>query len=99
MIGCGFLTPDVKPCEAYISFLLVHPDFQRAGIATFMLYHLIQTCMGKDVTLHCSVDNPAVLLYQKFGFKVEEFCLDFYDKYYPVKHHLSKHAFFMRLKR
>ena len=99
MIGCGFLTPDVKPCEAYISFLLVHPDFQRAGIATFMLYHLIQTCMGKDVTLHCSVDNPAILLYQKFGFKVEEFCLDFYDKYYPVKHHLSKHAFFMRLKR
>lgn len=99
IIGCGFLTPDVKPCEAYISFLLVHPDFQRAGIATFMLYHLIQTCMGKDVTLHCSVDNPAVLLYQKFGFKVEEFCLDFYDKYYPVKHHLSKHAFFMRLKR
>ena len=99
IVGCGFLTPDVKPCEAYISFLLVHPDFQRAGIATFMLYHLIQTCMGKDVTLHCSVDNPAVLLYQKFGFKVEEFCLDFYDKYYPVKHHLSKHAFFMRLKR
>jgi len=99
VVGCGFLTPDVKPCEAYISFLLVHPDFQRAGIATFMLYHLIQTCMGKDVTLHCSVDNPAVLLYQKFGFKVEEFCLDFYDKYYPVKHHLSKHAFFMRLKR
>ena len=99
VIGCGFLTPDVKPCEAYISFLLVHPDYQRAGIATFMLYHLIQTCMGKDVTLHCSVDNPAVLLYQKFGFKVEEFCLDFYDKYYPVKHYLSKHAFFMRLKR
>lgn len=99
VIGCGFLTPDVKPCEAYISFLLVHPDFQRAGIATFMLYHLVQTCMGKDVTLHCSIDNPAVLLYQKFGFKVEEFCLDFYDKYYPIKHHLSKHAFFMRLKR
>jgi len=99
IVGCGFLTPDVKPCEAYISFLFVHPDFQRAGIATFMLYHLIQTCMGKDVTLHCSVDNPAVLLYQKFGFKVEEFCLDFYSKYYPVKHHLSKHAFFMRLKR
>ncbi|XP_065917170.1 cysteine-rich protein 2-binding protein-like isoform X2 [Dysidea avara] len=99
IIGCGFLTPDVKPCEAYISFLFVHPDFQRAGIATFMLYHLIQTCMGKDVTLHCSVDNHAVLLYQKFGFKVEEFCLDFYSKYYPVKHYLSKHAFFMRLKR
>jgi len=99
IVGCGFLTPDVKPCEAYISFLFVHPDFQRAGIATFMLYHLIQTCMGKDVTLHCSVDNPAVLLYQKFGFKVEEFCLDFYSKYYPVKHYLSKHAFFMRLKR
>ena len=99
VIGCGFMTPDVKVNEAYISFLVVHPDFCRAGIGRVMLYHLVQTCMGKDITLHVSVDNPAMLLYQQFGFKAECYCLDFYEKYYPPGHHLSKHAYLMRLRR
>ena len=99
VIGCGFMTPDVKVSEAYIPFLLVHPDFQRCGIGKIMLYHLIQSCQGKDVTLHVSVDNTAMLLYQQFGFKVEQFCVDFYDKYYAPGYHLSKHAFLMRLRR
>lgn len=45
MIGFGFLVPDVAFNEAYISFLLVHPDWQKAGIGTFMLYHLMQVCL------------------------------------------------------
>ncbi|XP_040602342.1 cysteine-rich protein 2-binding protein isoform X2 [Mesocricetus auratus] len=94
-----FFWPDVKYNEAYISFLLVHPEWRRAGIATFMIYHLIQTCMGKDVTLHVSASNPAMLLYQKFGFKTEEYVLDFYDKYYPLESTECKHAFFLRLRR
>ncbi|KAG2467124.1 cysteine-rich protein 2-binding protein [Polypterus senegalus] len=99
VIGFGFMVPDVKYSEAYISFLLVHPEWRRAGIGTFMIYHLIQTCMGKDVTLHVSASNPAMLLYQKFGFKTEEFILDFYDKYYPVDSKECRHAFFLRLRR
>ncbi|XP_060715143.1 cysteine-rich protein 2-binding protein [Tachysurus vachellii] len=99
VIGFGFMVPDVKYNEAYISFLLVHPEWRRAGIATFMIYHLIQTCMGKDVTLHVSASNPAMLLYQKFGFKSEEYILDFYDKYYPVDSKECRHAFFLRLRR
>ncbi|MCI4393315.1 hypothetical protein PGIGA_G00156070 [Pangasianodon gigas] len=99
VIGFGFMVPDVKYNEAYISFLLVHPEWRRAGIATFMIYHLIQTCMGKDVTLHVSASNPAMLLYQKFGFKAEEYILDFYDKYYPVDSKECRHAFFLRLRR
>lgn len=99
VIGCGFMTPDVKVNEAYISFLVVHPDFRGAGIGKMMLYHLIQTCMGKDVTLHVSIDNPAMLLYQQFGFKAQQYCLDFYERYYPTVHPLSKHAYFMRLRR
>lgn len=58
-----------------------------------------QTCMGKDVTLHVSASNPAMLLYQKFGFKSEEYILDFYDKYYPLDSKECKHAFFLRLRR
>lgn len=59
----------------------------------------VQTCMGKDVTLHVSASNPAMLLYQKFGFKAEEYILDFYDKYYPVDSKECRHAFFLRLRR
>lgn len=55
--------------------------------------------MGKDVTLHVSASNPAMLLYQKFGFKTEEYILDFYDKYYPLDSKECKHAFFLRLRR
>ena len=99
VIGCGFMTPDVKVSEAYIPFLLVHPDFCGCGLAKVMLYHLIQSCQGKDVTLHVSVDNPAMLLYLQFGFKAEQFCINFYDKYYPPSCPLSKHAFLMRLRR
>ncbi|KAK7930320.1 hypothetical protein WMY93_006715 [Mugilogobius chulae] len=90
---------DVKYNQAYISFLLVHPDWRRAGIGKFMIYHLIQTCMGKDVTLHVSASNPAMLLYQKFGFRAEEYILDFYDKYYPLESSECRHAFLLRLRR
>ncbi|XP_020670244.1 cysteine-rich protein 2-binding protein isoform X2 [Pogona vitticeps] len=99
IIAFGFMVPDVKYNEAYISFLFVHPEWRRSGIATFMIYHLIQTCMGKDATLHVSASNSAMLLYQKFGFKTEEYILDFYDKYYPLDSKECKHAFFLRLRR
>ncbi|XP_067677238.1 cysteine-rich protein 2-binding protein-like [Haliotis asinina] len=99
IIGFAFMVPDVKYNEAYISFIFVHPEWRGAGIASFMLYHLIQTCMGKDVTLHVSATNTAMMLYQKFGFKTEEFILDFYDKYYPIDSRECKHAFFLRLRR
>lgn len=55
--------------------------------------------MGKDVTLHVSASNQAMLLYQKFGFKPEQFIADFYDKYHAVDSNECKHAFFMRLRR
>lgn len=99
VIGFSFMVPDVKCNEAYISFIFTHPEWRKAGIATFMLYHLIQTCMGKDVTLHVSATNPALFLYQKFGFKLEEFILDFYDKYYAEDSRDCKHSFFLRLSR
>ena len=45
VVGFAFLLPHCsanRPTEAYISFFFTHPDWRRAGIATFMLYHLIQ---------------------------------------------------------
>ena len=93
------MVPDVKYNEAYISFVLVHPEWRRGGIGTYMIYHLIQTCLGKDVTLHVSVTNPAILMYQKFGFKPEEFIRDFYNRYLPDDSPQCRHAFFLRLRR
>jgi len=94
VIGCGLMTP-----EGYITYLVVHPEWRASGIATFMLYHLIQTITDKDLTLHVSTNNSAMILYQKFGFKPEEFILDFYLKFYPDDSPECKHAFFLRLKR
>nr|XP_050867166.1 cysteine-rich protein 2-binding protein isoform X1 [Vespula vulgaris] len=99
VIGFAILVPDVSYNEAYISFFLTRPEWRKSGIGTFMLYHLIQTCMGKDVTLHVSATNPALILYQKFGFKVEEFIQDFYDKYMPPNSRECRHALFLRLSR
>ncbi|XP_034946363.1 cysteine-rich protein 2-binding protein [Chelonus insularis] len=99
VIGFAVLVPDVNYNEAYISFLLTRSEWRKSGIGTFMLYHLIQTCMGKDVTLHVSVTNPALILYQKFGFKIEEFVQDFYDKYMACGVRESRHALFLRLSR
>ncbi len=116
--------------QAYVTYIAVHPEWRGAGIATFMMYHLIQvrkllatsivryislyivvyyksnvlcvleqTCPGKDVMLHVSATNDAVILYQKLGFKPEEFLVDFYKKYYPDDSPICKHAFLMRLRR
>jgi ribosomal protein S18 acetylase RimI-like enzyme len=56
-----------------------------------------QTYRRKELTLHVSASNPAMLLYQKFGFKPEQFIVDFYDKYFPAESTECRHAFFLRL--
>ncbi|CAG4989138.1 unnamed protein product [Colias eurytheme] len=99
VVACAFLVPDVGAQHAYISFVLTRPEWRRAGIASFMLYHLLQTCTGQDVTLHVSPTNPAIFLYQKFGFKVEELIQDFYEKYYDIDYKGCRHALFLRLVR
>ncbi len=55
MIGFAFLVPDVKYNEAYISFLFTHPEWRGAGIATFMLYHLIQVIFLFYALMACQV--------------------------------------------
>ena len=95
IVGCAFMT--VNPC--YIPYLLVHPDWECAGIGTFMLFYLIGMSENRDITLHASASNNALMLYQKFGFKPEEFVVNFYDKYFHPSNTASKNAFFLRLKR
>ena len=50
IVGFAFMVPDVSYNEAYVSYLFTHPEWRGAGIATFMLYHLIQvTNVGPQV--------------------------------------------------
>lgn len=46
IVGFAFLVPDVKFNESYISFIFVRPGWRNAGLAKFMLYHLIQVSMA-----------------------------------------------------
>ncbi|XP_003738918.1 cysteine-rich protein 2-binding protein [Galendromus occidentalis] len=99
VIGFAFMAPLANCNDAYLSFLWTHPHFRRRGLARFMLYHLTQSCAGKDITLHVAATNPAVFLYQNFKFRIEKYCMNFYEKYLPGPSRECKHALFMRLKR
>ncbi|KAF9785253.1 hypothetical protein BJ322DRAFT_1100118 [Thelephora terrestris] len=87
-----------SPQETYITYLAVKPGWDNSQIATTMLYHLITLNPGKDITLHVSANNPAMLLYNRFGFKAEGFVVGFYDKYLDAQSRLSKNAVLLRLR-
>eukprot|EP00002_Diphylleia_rotans_P018612 TRINITY_DN3602_c0_g1_i3.p1 TRINITY_DN3602_c0_g1~~TRINITY_DN3602_c0_g1_i3.p1 ORF type:complete len:712 (+),score=93.38 TRINITY_DN3602_c0_g1_i3:79-2214(+) len=94
VIGCGLISP-----TGYISYVAVHPQWRRSGIATQILYFLIRTCPNRDITLHVSANNDALILYQKFGFKVEQYVVGYYERYYSNDSPECKNAFFLRLRR
>ncbi|KAJ2775901.1 hypothetical protein IWQ57_000058 [Coemansia nantahalensis] len=94
VVGCAFLTPD-----AYVTYVAVAAGWEGAGIAKYMVYHLTRTLPTKDVTLHVSATNPAMLLYQQLGFKPETYVTGFYRDYLPKDSRACPHAFFMRLRR
>lgn len=94
VVGCALMTP-----EGYITYVMVRPGWNRSGIARFMVYHLLKSNPSRDVTLHVSANNPAMILYQSFGFKAEEFIINFYDKYLPAESSECKNALFVRLRR
>jgi len=105
VVGCAICNPD-----GYLSYLYVRPDFQGHSISERLLALLLPLLAShKDLTLHVSVSNaPAILLYQRIGFKPEEFVVNFYDKYLQDASNTddestsittNKNAFFMRLRR
>ncbi|KAI0079108.1 hypothetical protein K474DRAFT_1673662 [Panus rudis PR-1116 ss-1] len=96
VVGAAFLS---SPQETYITYLAVKPGWDNAQIATKMLYHLIMMHPNKDITLHVSIKNPAMLLYNRFGFKAEEFIVGFYEDYMDTTSRASKNAFRLRLRR
>ncbi|KAI0731378.1 hypothetical protein C8Q76DRAFT_612730 [Earliella scabrosa] len=112
VVGAAFLS---SPQETYITYLAVRSGWDNSQIATSviampdglydtphyrsMLYHLITLNPHKDITLHVSINNPAMLLYNRFGFKAEEFIVGFYEDYLDPNSTQSKNAFRLRLRR
>ncbi|RDX48152.1 hypothetical protein OH76DRAFT_678423 [Lentinus brumalis] len=96
VVGAAFLS---SPQETYITYLAVRSGWDNSQIAKSMLYHLITRNPHKDITLHVSINNPAMLLYNRFGFKAEEFIVGFYEDYLDPKSPQSKNAFRLRLRR
>ncbi|KAI0687146.1 hypothetical protein C8T65DRAFT_140957 [Cerioporus squamosus] len=96
VVGAAFLS---SPQETYITYLAVRSGWDNSQIAKSMLYHLITRNPHKDITLHVSINNPAMLLYNRFGFKAEEFIVGFYEDYLDPNSPQSKNAFRLRLRR
>ncbi|KAI9510026.1 hypothetical protein F5148DRAFT_658941 [Russula earlei] len=96
VVGCAILS---SPVETYITYLAVRAGWENAQIATAMLFHLINRNPNKDITLHVSTNSPAMLLYNRFGFKAEEFIVGFYEAYLDRQSRMSKNAFRLRLRR
>ncbi|KAI0653165.1 hypothetical protein C8Q70DRAFT_1048604 [Cubamyces menziesii] len=96
VVGAAFLS---SPQETYITYLAVRAGWDNSQLATSMLYHLITRNPSKDITLHVSINNPAMLLYNRFGFKAEEFIVGFYEDYLDPNSPQSKNAFRLRLRR
>ncbi|GJJ11513.1 hypothetical protein Clacol_005746 [Clathrus columnatus] len=96
VVGAAFLS---SPLETYLTYLAVRPGWEFSGVASTILYLLLKANPTKDITLHVSANNPAMLLYNKFGFKAEEFIVGFYDEYLPRESQVCKNAFRLRLRR
>ncbi|KAJ3341296.1 Cysteine-rich protein 2-binding protein [Gonapodya sp. JEL0774] len=91
-VGCALMNP-----QGYISYVGVLPGWEKCGIGRVMLWWLIQTVKPHDITLHVQTKNPAMILYQEFGFKAEEFIVGFYNKYIPASNFTGENnAYFMR---
>lgn len=106
IVGAALLDPD-----GYLSHLFVRPDWSNAGIGHALLLHSLHSAPPRDITLHCSATNPAMLLYNQFGFKPEQYIVGHYEKHYAMAEQseecralstvlpFSKNAFLMRLRR
>ncbi|KAF8880191.1 hypothetical protein BD779DRAFT_1101417 [Infundibulicybe gibba] len=93
VVGVAILS---SPQEAYITYLAVKAGWDNAQIARTMLFHLIGLNPHRDITLHVSANNSAMLLYNKFGFKAEEFIVGFYEDYLDPQSRASKNGFRLR---
>jgi len=65
--------PENQPHRADISKMLVHRRARRRGIGAALLTQLVKaTPQQSTISIRAPTNNPAVRLYERFGFKVVE---------------------------
>ncbi|NEP85299.1 MAG: GNAT family N-acetyltransferase, partial [Okeania sp. SIO3B3] len=64
--GYGFIAPDIPELT-----IALRPSYRGRGLGTRLLTHLLQAARPHYATVSLSVsrDNPALRLYQRFGFE------------------------------
>ncbi len=72
IIGCGCFWEILE--EAHITLLMISPQYQGRGLGQLLLYCLLRDAVKRNLeraTLEVRVSNqPALSLYEKFGFRV-----------------------------
>lgn len=71
LVGIGCLWAILE--EAHITLIAIHPQYQGQGFGQALLYHLLRRARLRQLewaTLEVRITNqPAISLYQKFGFQ------------------------------
>ncbi len=64
--GYGYVDDDTPELS-----IAVLPEYRGQGVGTQLLIHLLASAYGQSsISLSVSVDNPALRLYERFGFEV-----------------------------
>ncbi|MCT7996560.1 GNAT family N-acetyltransferase [Laspinema sp. C5] len=64
--GYGYVDDDTPELS-----IAVVPEYRGQGVGTQLLTHLLASASGQSsISLSVSVDNPALRLYERFGFEV-----------------------------
>jgi len=74
--------------KLYVVCLGCVPQYQRLGIGSLMLEHVIEACRNQlnidIIYLHVQVDNsPAIGLYEKYGFMITETLSNYFTRLQP----------------
>ncbi len=77
--------------EIYLSGIVILKEFRGQGIATIVLNNLLDKYPTNNFSLVTHPDNPAVVLYQRLGFKILERRENYFGDGEPrLKLHLSR---------
>jgi len=93
VIAAAFMEP-----TGYITYIAVDYGWQKSGIGTKMLTMLASSLPQSVLSLHLCVTNPAITLFQRFGFATQCVISAFYANLMETENRSSRSAFFMKMK-
>lgn len=73
-VAIGYLCTDHRPNKIHLIDISILPQFRGQGIGSFLLKGMLAEAASLDkcVFIHVEQSNPAMRLYQRLGFKLEQ---------------------------